>query len=207
MLIQIDLDLACLAPAEPRRQHELIFSAPGLGVACSNAALSHQAQLIFRHRPLEPEKQTIVDKTRIVGAVRINDQCSGKRAKVDQVMPVSPVAGEARSLNAINSTYVAGTNHRNKSLKPGALHAARAGATKIIVDDAYRAEADFLCCSGQIILSALAFEIAHNLSHGRLTNVNDSGAVEVVRRDSGAHPRLPSSPISPRSSPPAADRP
>ena len=35
----------------------------------------------------------------------------------------------------------------------------------IIVDDAYRAEADFLCCSGQIILSALAFEIAHDLSH------------------------------------------
>src|SRR4029077_6111771 len=111
--------------------------------------------------PLEPKQQTIVDEARIVGAVRINDQRSGKRAKVDQVMPVSSVARQARGLDTINRTDVAGTDQCDKSLEPGTFHAAGPGAAKIIVDDAHRAEADFLRCTGQIILSALAFEIAH----------------------------------------------
>src|ERR1700693_2796445 len=117
MLIRISLNLAGLAPTVSGRQHELIFATPGLGVPRGDTALPHQAQLIFRHRPLEPKQQTIVDEAWIVGAVWINDQRSGKRAKVDQVMPVSPVACQAGGLDTINRTDVAGTNHCNEPLE------------------------------------------------------------------------------------------
>jgi hypothetical protein len=52
MLVRIDLDLACFTPAEARRQHKPEFPALCLGVTGSDAALSHQAQFVFRHRSL-----------------------------------------------------------------------------------------------------------------------------------------------------------
>ena len=48
-------------------------------------------------------------------------------------------------------------------------------------------------------------EVAGHLGHGRLTNVYDRGAAEMVRRDLGAHPRLPV--LFRQPEPPAADRP
>jgi hypothetical protein len=47
MFVSIDLDLASLAPAEARRQHEPEFAAFRLRVTGSNPALSHQAQFVF----------------------------------------------------------------------------------------------------------------------------------------------------------------
>ena len=95
MLVGIDLDLVRLAPAQARRKHELELAAPRFGVAGGDAALAHQAQFIFRHRPFQPKQQTIVDMPRIVGAIRIDDQRTGKRAQVDQMMPVPPVARQS----------------------------------------------------------------------------------------------------------------
>jgi hypothetical protein len=66
MLVRIDLDFADFAPAKPWRQHEAIFPAPRLRVAGGDAALAQQAQLVFRHRALQPEQQAIVDESRII---------------------------------------------------------------------------------------------------------------------------------------------
>ena len=78
VFVGIDLDLAHFAPAKAGRKHEAELAALRLGIASGNAALAHQAQLIFRHRPLQPEQQAIVDEPRIIGAVRIDDQRAGK---------------------------------------------------------------------------------------------------------------------------------
>ena len=107
MFVRIDLDLAGFAPAKAWRQHEAIFSAARLGVAGGDAALSQQAQLVFRHRALQPEQQAIVDESRIIGAVGIDHQRAGKRAQIDQVMPVAPVARQTRSFDAVNRAHIA----------------------------------------------------------------------------------------------------
>ena len=107
MFVGIDLDLAGFTPAKSRRKHEAVFAALRLGVAGGDAALAQQAQLIFRHRPLQPEQQAIVDESRIIGAVRIDDQRAGERAQVDQVMPVAPIARQPRSLDAIDGADIA----------------------------------------------------------------------------------------------------
>jgi hypothetical protein len=55
MLIWIDLNFARFIPAKAGREHEPELPAPRFGVRGSNAALSHQAQLIFGHRSLQSE--------------------------------------------------------------------------------------------------------------------------------------------------------
>jgi hypothetical protein len=134
MFVGINFDLASFAPAEARRQHEPEFAALRLGVTRGDASLSHQAQFVFRHRSLQPEQQAVVDDSRIIGAIRIDNQCAGKRAQVDEMMPIPPVARQARCLDAVHRADIAGAHHGNKPLEAGALHRARSRAAQIVVD-------------------------------------------------------------------------
>ena len=95
LLVWINRDLASLAPTQAGRQHEAEFAAFGLGIAGCDSSLAHQAQLVFRHRSLQPEQQPIVDDSRIIGAIRIDNHCAGKCAQIDKVMPVPPIARQA----------------------------------------------------------------------------------------------------------------
>ncbi len=124
VFVGIDLDLACFTPAEARRKHEPELAAPRLGITGSDAALPHQAEFVFRHRPLQPEQQAVVDDSRIVGAIRIDDEGASERAQIDQMMPVPPVARQARRLDAVDSADIARAHHRDKPLEAGTLHSA-----------------------------------------------------------------------------------
>jgi len=55
MFVRILFDLARLAPAEAWRKHEAKLATLRLGVARGEAALAHQAELIFRHRSFQPQ--------------------------------------------------------------------------------------------------------------------------------------------------------
>ena len=52
------------------------------------------------HDPVQPEQQAVVDDSRIVGAIRIDDQGTSERAQIDEMMPIPPVACQARGLDA-----------------------------------------------------------------------------------------------------------
>jgi len=95
MFVWIDVYLASFSPAETRRQHEPELAALCLRVSGGDAPLSHQAQFVFRHRSFQPEQQAVVDDSRIIGAIRIDNQRSSKRAQIDEMMPIPPVAGQA----------------------------------------------------------------------------------------------------------------
>ena len=123
VLVGIDLDLARLAPAEAGRKHELELAAPRLRVASRQPALPHQAEFVFRHRPLQAEQQAVVDNSWIVRAFGIDDERPRQRAQIDQVMPVPPVARQPRGLDAIDGADVAGADHRHQPLEAGAFDA------------------------------------------------------------------------------------
>ena len=99
-LVRIDLDLADLVPAIARRQDEPQLAAQRLRIPCRNAALTKEAQLVFGHRPLQPQQQPVIDQAGIVRAVRIDHQRADEGAQIDQVMPVAPVPSEAGGLDA-----------------------------------------------------------------------------------------------------------
>lgn len=154
--------------------------------------MAQQAQLILRHRPLQSEQQAIVDEAWVVGAVRIDDQRAGKRAQVDEMMPVASVARQAGSLDAVDRRHVAGADHRHQPLEAGPFHDARSGPPKIVVDDRHRGEARSLRSVRQVVLAALALQVAHDLGHGRLADVHHGGTAPVVSGDLAAHLPLPS---------------
>ena len=110
-------------------------------VASGQAALPHQAEFVFRHRPLQAEQQAVVDDSRIVRALGIDDERPGERAKLDQMMPVPSVTRQPRGLDAIDGADIAGAHHRDQPLEARALDAPRSGPTEIVVDHLYRREA------------------------------------------------------------------
>ena len=94
------------------------------------------------------------------------------------MMPIPPVARQARRLDAVDRADIAGAHHRDKPLEAGTLHRARSRATEIVVDHRHRCKAGRFCRLREIILPPLAFEVAGDLRHRRLTNVHDRGAAE-----------------------------
>ena len=197
VLIGIDLDRARLAPAEAGRKHELELAAPRLQVASRQSALPHQAELVFRHRPLQAEQQTVVDDSWIVRAFGVDDERPRQRAQLDQVMPIAPVARQPRCFDAIDGADIARAHHRHQPLEARAFDGSRSRPTEVVVDHRHGPESRRARRARQIILPALAFQIAEDLRHGRLPNVDDRRPGEVVSRDFGAHDRLPHLPWRP----------
>jgi hypothetical protein len=60
-LVWIQLDLPNLVPAIAGREEELQFAPQRLRIARRNSALAQQAQLVFGHRPLQPQEKAIID--------------------------------------------------------------------------------------------------------------------------------------------------
>lgn len=68
MLVGIALDSAIFTPAESGRQCEPQLAALRLRIARGKSALAHEAELVFRDRPLKPEQQAVVHLSRIENA-------------------------------------------------------------------------------------------------------------------------------------------
>jgi hypothetical protein len=75
--------------------------------------LPQKAQLVFGHRALQTEQQTVVDQPRIIDTIGINDQRAGKGAQIDQVMPIPAITGEPGGLDAINRADASGADQRD----------------------------------------------------------------------------------------------
>ena len=88
----------------------------GLRVPRRLAPLLQQAQLVFGHGPLEPEEQAIVDEPRLVHAIGIDHQGPYERTEVDQLVPVPPVAREARRFDAEHGPDGSAAHRRNEPL-------------------------------------------------------------------------------------------
>jgi hypothetical protein len=125
-LVGIHLDPVVLAPAEARRQGEAQLAPSGLRVAGGQAALSEQAEFVFRHRSLQPEQQPVVHQARIVDPFGVDHQGTGQGAEVDQMMPVPPVAGQPRGLDAVDRPHRSGADLGDQSLEAWPGHLPRA---------------------------------------------------------------------------------
>ncbi len=180
-----------------------------LAVPCGQAALSEKAKLVFGHRPLQAEQQSVVHQAWVVGAVRIDDQGAGQRAKVDQMMPVAPIARQPRCLEAEHGADGTGAELGHQALEARACGEAGARTAEVIVDHGDRHEAGGTGGVRESVLTLLALEIAEYLRHRRLPDVDDGATCQMISGDLGAHrlpPRCPSSPPSCPSPPVTARR-
>ena len=90
-----------------------------LASAGSQTALSQKAELVFRHRTLQPKQQPVVGQTRIVGPVQVDNQRAGQGAQVYQMMPVPSVPSEPGSLDAEHRADRPGAHRGGELLEPG----------------------------------------------------------------------------------------
>ena len=88
LLIGIEHHLAGWAPQITHGHRLAELAPPSFGSATFQHARLEDVQLRFRHRPLQPEQQTVVVVGRIIHAVGIRNQRVEQGADLQQLVPV-----------------------------------------------------------------------------------------------------------------------
>jgi hypothetical protein len=86
--------------------------------------LAQQIQLVLVEAALEPEQQAVVTVPRCIDGLLIDQNGVDHAAHLDELLPISAVAGEARDLAGANRTNLTEANLRYHSLETGALYTA-----------------------------------------------------------------------------------
>ena len=108
---------------------------------------------------------------RIVDSVFVDDDRADQSTELDQRMPVTAVAGETGDFDREHSPRAPIADRGQEAFEAGA-HDAATRASEIIVDHFDRRPAKFSRTIREAVLTALAFQIVHQLIGGRLADVD-----------------------------------
>jgi hypothetical protein len=134
----------------------------------------------------------------VIHALFVNDQGVGERADFQQPVPVAARTSQTRHLQAEDGTNMPQPYFGHHPLEAISTDSRRARLSLILVHhlDARRRPSQILCALDQVILSHLASRVCSHLEQGRLSDVDDSEPVKMVRTDFegqllGQHGRAP----------------
>jgi hypothetical protein len=154
--------------------------------ASAQASVKH-VELRLAHGALQAEQQSIVEVTRIVDAVLIQDQRLRERADLQQTMPVGGVASEPRYLEPEHDAGASHTDLGDEPLESLAVAGRRSRLAEVAVDHDHAlgrpTERDSALAERVLALGALL--ILEDLSHGRLTDIEVRISLEVTGGDLG----------------------
>src|SRR6202166_2128834 len=172
------------------------FAAPGLLIAGRQGTVAQKIELILVEAALQSQQQPVVALTRRINRLLIDQHGIDDAAHLDELLPVTAVAGETRDFPRRDRTDLAQADLSHHSIKAGARDAARRRAPEIVID---RFDARPAQCRQTIahrILQGAALAIVENLMGGGLPYIQDRLALQMVRPDLLRH----------HSSPPAPER-
>ena len=92
-LIRILLDATVRRPTETHRNRNPQLSAAGFLTNRLKRPLSNEAPFIFTHLALQSEQQPVIQKAGVIDPIRIDQNGPHHPAELDQVVPVTAVAG------------------------------------------------------------------------------------------------------------------
>ena len=124
-----------VAPNKADWQAAPEFAARGL---VANTAIQTCAQYVkfgLAHGALQTQQESIVEMPRMVDAIRIADQRIADAGKIDETMPVSVIACEARHFKTEHDADMAERHLSGDTSKPRADSGAGTRKAKILVDD------------------------------------------------------------------------
>lgn len=113
---------------------------------------------------------------RIIDPVGIDHPRLDQATKLKNVVPVTPVAGEAGGFEAEDSSHRSRTQACYQALKPGACHLATGGAPQIVINHLDGCEAIASCRLNQFVLPSLALEIRLDLRRSGLAHIDNGRA-------------------------------
>src|SRR6266446_8455153 len=119
---------------------------------------------------------------RFIGPILIDDHRADQTAKLDQRVPVAPVARQTRRLDGEQGTNAALTDRRQQPLEARTTDT-RTRAAKIVIDDRHIRPAESASPFGEAILTPPALMIVGKLVGGGLADVDEGAARQMIRRD------------------------
>src|SRR5208337_277980 len=125
------------------------------------------------------EQQSVVRRGRIVYAVFVDDDRADQAAKLQQGVPVTPVAGQTRRLHRHDGADAPLADRREQPFEARASDAA-SRSPEIVVDDLDVLPAEQSRSVGKAVLSALALQIVSDLLGRRLPDVDDCVASQMI---------------------------
>jgi hypothetical protein len=181
--IRVDLDLSAGGPTVACWQIALEFAAAGLLPHGLQGSLLEQVKLKLIHCPLQSKEQSVIRRTRIVHPFRIDHDGAHQSTQLDQVMPVPAIPRQTRRFNAEDRSNLTATDLRDQALKAWTINQAGSRFAKVVINGNDVVEAKLAGIVGESILTALAFEVVHNLDRGGLPDIHHGAAAEMIWRD------------------------
>src|SRR5450759_4376047 len=126
---------------------------------------------------------------RFIGPILIDDHRTNQTAKLDQRVPVAPIARQTRRLDGEHGTDAALTDRREQPLEAWTADA-RARAAEIVIDDCHIRPAESAGAVGETILTQSALMIVGKLVDGGLPDVDEGTTRQMVRRDPVSYTHL-----------------
>src|SRR5262249_50504823 len=213
--IRVETNLAVLlAPDKADGQAAPEFPARRLIPNAAIEARAQNVQLCFAHCALQPQQQSVIEHRRVIEAVAITNQGVSEAGKIDEAIPFGIVAGQARDFQTEHEANTGKGDLRGQPSKAGASHGSATGQAQIFIndDDPFGGPAELTSLAGERVLPFSRFAIVLDLSGAGLTQIDDSMAREMARRDfaaliHGSPRRLPPPGCGPSAAPaPRAQR-
>src|SRR5258708_36914682 len=132
--VGIPLQAGLAGPQIADRHRDPVFAALRFRLDPLDEPTTHQRQLELAHRALEAEEQAIVEDAWIVDAIEIDDPRAHEPTELEHVMPVPPVACEARGFEAEHGTHRPLTQLRHERLEARPRHQSAGGSPKVVID-------------------------------------------------------------------------
>jgi len=135
------------------------------------------------HCSLQPEQQPIIEVSRIVEAILVEDQRIGQCADLDQAMPVAAVSSESRYLKTHHDASLPETYFGNETLEAFAVGCRSTRSSKVRVDhvDLLHWPAKRDSAMKQVILSPRALSVLEDLAQRRLPHVKKRVPAQMLR--------------------------
>src|ERR1700680_2321884 len=176
---------------EADRSSDDEFAAPGLLIAGRQGTLTQKIELILVEAALQSQQQPIVALTRRIDRLLIDQHGIDDAAHLDQLLPVTAVAGEARDFPRRDRADLAQADLGHHSIKAGARDAACRRAPEIVIDRFDARPAQRRQTIAHRILQGAALAIVENLMGGGLPYIQDRLALQMVRPDLLRHHSSP----------------
>jgi hypothetical protein len=191
--VGVEAEAHLAVPHVTNRHTDPQLAAPRLGSHCVVHSGAQDAEFELADAALHAQEKTVVRAAGVINPVEIDDARAYKTAKLQQVMPVAPVASEPRSVETQHGADIAGAEPRHQSIEARPRHRPARRSPEIVVDNLHVAEASAARFVDQLILAALTFEVGLDLALRRLPDVHDGFPLQDRRwkKVSAGHRRPP----------------
>ena len=187
LLIGIEDDLSGGVVDQSRGWSESELPGLGLLLLAPQQPRPNPVQLGFAHGAFDPQEQAVIVLSGIINAILVDDEGIRQATDLDEAIPVAAGTCQARRLETEHGTDVAETDLGHQVLEAVATDGGGPGVALVLVDDldVLLGPTESVGGSCQVVLASGAGDVVAHLHGGRLPDIDQGVAVEMLGADLG----------------------